>query len=67
MSFQSALFFDNDLGHCVRFAPWSNKITPFHIGGIESKVVGIVKIDPALSACLGKNDRERRICILYDK
>ena len=36
MAFQSALFFDNDLGHCVRFAPWSNIITPFHIGGIEA-------------------------------
>jgi hypothetical protein len=36
MAFQSALFFDNDLGHCLRFAPWSSTITPFHVGGIEA-------------------------------
>jgi len=36
MAFQAALFFDNDLGHCLSFAPWSSTITPFYVGGIEA-------------------------------
>jgi len=36
MAFQAALFFDNDLGYCRSFSPYSNRITPFHVGGIQA-------------------------------
>ena len=47
MPIEAALFFDNDLGYCSDFAPWADRVTPFHIGGSEEKNKdGIIPITP---------------------